>query len=267
MSNSSSTYGPVLAETQRPAIRFLVESALRALNSKAPSARPRTRDQWVGRLCQALMAEGDRDYQSVIKALIASGVRPEDVYQSYVPSAARFLGELWVSDRASFVDVTIGASRLQSLFRSNDLDLMARAEDRSIPLGQSVLMVMPEYEQHALGAFVIADNLRRHGLWVHMAIGLKDAELAELIRTSRFAMIGISLATRATVEKTTGLVDYIRSQVEYVPPIVIGGRVVNEDETAVMRTGADFAVKTAREAIERCGLSSVAEAIPFAGIK
>jgi len=259
--------GPGLAEIQRPAIRFLVESALRTLNSKAASAQPRTRDQWIGRLCQALMSETDGDYQSVVKALIATGVDPEDVYQSYVPSAARFLGELWVSDRASFVDVTIGASRLQSLFRGNDLDVSARAADRLVPLGQSVLMIIPEYEQHALGAFVIADNLRRHGLWVHMAIGLKEAELADLIRSSRFAMIGISVATRVTLEKTTGLVDYIRSHVDYLPPIVVGGRVVEEDETAVMRTGADFAVRTAREAIESCGLSSVAEAIPFAGIR
>ncbi len=267
MQKSTPPNGPGLVETQRPAIRFLVESALRTLNSKVVAAQPRTRDQWIGRLCQALMSETDGEYQAVINALIATGVDPEDVYQSYVPSAARFLGELWVSDRASFVDVTIGASRLQSLFRGSDLDVASRLADRSIPLGQSVLMVIPEYEQHALGAFVIADNLRRHGLWVHMAIGLKDSELADLIRSSRFGMIGISVATRATVEKTTNLVDYIRSQVDYLPPVVIGGRVVDEDETAVMRTGADFAVRTAREAIERCGLSSVAEAIPFAGAR
>jgi len=182
------------------------------------------------------------------------------------PSAARFLGELWVSDQASFVDVTVGASRLQGLFRQKESDVIARWADRSIPLGQSVLMVIPEYEQHALGAFVAADNLRRHGLWVHMAIGLNKRELAELVGSSRFAMIGVSVATRNSVEKTTELVDYIRSHTDYVPPVVIGGRAVEEDDKAVLRTGADFAVKTARDAIEKCGLSSVSEALPFSGI-
>ncbi|MEO1140396.1 MAG: cobalamin B12-binding domain-containing protein [Pseudomonadota bacterium] len=212
------------------------------------------------------MSESDSSYQSVIASLIASGVSSEEVFQAYIPSAARFLGELWVSDQASFVDVTVGASRLQGLFRAKDTDVMARWVDRSIPLGQSVLMVIPEYEQHALGAFVAADNLRRHGLWVHMAIGLNHAELADLIRSSRFAMIGISTATRNSVEKTTELVDYIRSNADYVPPIVIGGRAVDEDDKAVLRTGADFAVRTAREAIEKCGLSSVSQALPFSGI-
>lgn len=255
-----------LADTQRPAIRFLVESALQTVISNTASTEPRTRDEWIGRLCEALMSDSDSSYQSVVASLISSGVRSEDVFQSYIPAAARLLGEMWVSDQASFVDVTVGASRLQGLFRAKESDVMARWADRSIPLGQSVLMIIPDYEQHALGAFVAADNLRRHGLWVHMAIGLNKRELAELVGSSRFAMIGISVATRNTVEKTTELVDYLRSNTDYVPPIVIGGRAVEEDAKAVQRTGADFAVKTAREAIEKCGLSSVSEALPFSGI-
>lgn len=266
MDKSSTKKGSGLAESQRPAIRFLVESALRTVMSNAVKAEPRTRDEWIGRLCEALMSESENSYQSVIASLIASGVSSEEVFQSYVPSAARSLGELWVSDQASFVDVTVGASRLQGLFRNKNEDVISRWADRSIPLGQSVLMIIPEYEQHALGAFVAADNLRRHGLWVHMAIGLNHSELAELVGSSRFAMIGISVATRNSVEKTTELVDYIRSNTDYVPPIVIGGRAVDEDGKAVLRTGADFAVRTAREAIEKCGLSSVSEALPFSGI-
>ncbi|MEM7074674.1 MAG: cobalamin-dependent protein [Pseudomonadota bacterium] len=266
MERSQYTNGHGLADAQRPAIRFLVESALRTLNSKVVTSEPKTRDQWISRLCQALMSESEADYMSVIRALKSAGVTSEEVFQSYVPAAARYLGELWVSDRASFVDVTIGASRLQGMVRNSESGSSARWSDRSIPLGQSVLMIIPEHEQHALGAFVAADNLRRHGLWVHMAIGLKEPELVELIRSSRFAMIGISAATRPSLDKTTGLIDYIRTQIDYVPPIVIGGRAVDEDSNAVRRTGADFAVKTAREAIEKCALTSVSEAVPFRGI-
>lgn len=233
--------------------------------SNATHAEPRTRDEWIGRLCEALMSDSDSSYQSVIASLIASGVSSQEIFQSYVPAAARSLGEMWVSDRASFVDVTVGASRLQGLFRDKRSEIGPLWQDRSIPLGQSVLMIIPEYEQHALGAFVTADNLRRHGLWVHMAIGLTHAELADLAGSGRFAMIGISVATRNSVEKTTELVDYIRSNTDYVPPIVIGGRAVDADPKAAMRTGADFAVRTAREAIEKCGLASVSEALPFSG--
>lgn len=262
---SSDRKGQGLSKTQQPAIRFLVESALRTVISNTARSEPRTREQWVERLCEALMSDSDSSYRAVISSLMANGVSSEEIFQSYIPAASAYLGELWVSDRASFVDVTVGASRLQGLFRGKQADSPGRWSDRSIPLGQSVLMVVPQYEQHALGAFVAADNLRRHGLWVHMAIGLTREELAELSGTRRFAMIGISVATRNSVEKTTELIDYLRSNANYMPPIVIGGRAVEADPKAVSKTGADHAVRTAREAIEKCGLSSVAEALPFTG--
>lgn len=262
--SSSDDYG--LYDHQRPAIRFLVESALRTVMSNAANQEPKTRDEWTTRLCEAVMSETESSYHAVIAALIASGATQDEVFQSYVPSASRRLGELWVSDKASFVDVTVGASRLQSLFREHKQEHSTRWNDRSVPLGQSVLVAIPEFEQHALGAFVAADNLRRHGLWVHMSIGLTNAELSELVSQNHFAMVGISIATPNAVEKTANLVDHLRANTDHTPPIVIGGRMVEEDEGIVSRTGADFAVKTAREAIEKCGLSRVAEAIPFNGI-
>ncbi len=266
MDDASSNRESGFSETQRPAIRFLVESALRTVMSNAANREPRTREDWIRRLCEALMSEAESSYHAVIAALIATGVKQNEIYQSYVPAAARYLGELWVSDKASFVDVTVGASRLQNLIRQREADGGHLWSDRSVPLGQSVLVAIPEYEQHALGAFVAADNLRRHGLWVHMAIGLKDAELAQLVNSQRFSMVGLSIATPNSVEKTTGLVDYIRSNSKHTPPIVVGGRMVEQNEKLVLRTGADFAVRSAREAIEKCGLSSVAEALPFSGI-
>lgn len=266
MDNTPSNPSSDMSDSQRPAIRFLVESALRTVMSNASNAEPRTREEWVGRLCEALMSETDSSYSSVVAALVASGVTQQEVFQTYVPAAARYLGELWVSDKASFVDVTIGASRLQRLFRENDETFSVRWTDRSVPLGQSVLVAIPEFEQHALGAFVAADNLRRHGLWVHMGIGMTNVELTDLISANQFGMIGISVATPNAIENTTALVDYIRTHTDNTPPIVIGGQIVQDDEKLAMRTGADYAVRTAREAIEKCGLSSVAEAMPFSGI-
>ena len=127
----------------------------------------------------------------------------------------------------------------------------------TIPLGQSVLMIIPTFEQHSLGAFVAADNLRRHGIWVHMAFALEAHEIAELITHNRFMMVGLSLATSGGVEKTTVLVEYLRAKIDHVPPIVVGGAVVVDRAQVQRRTGADFAVKSAREAIEKCGLSTV----------
>ncbi len=248
------------SDAQSPALRFLVESALKTVISGKAQSQPRSREDWVARLCDQLMSDSETSHQAVLSQLMATGVSSEELYQHYIPAAARKLGQLWLNDEASFVDVTVGASRLQALFRAR---AGGGALDRSIPLGQSVLMVVPQHEQHSLGAFVAADNMRRHGVWVHMGIGLNHAEIAELVATNRFSMIGLTAATWNSVVNATEIVDYLRSNVEGVPPIVIGGRAAAEKDKVVRRTGADHAVQSAREAVEKCGLVTVGGAALF----
>lgn len=244
-------------DPQSPAIKFLVESALRKIASDYVDRNPKDREAWIERLCDALMSDSETSHHGVIGALVATGVTSRQVYQDYVPEAARRLGEMWISDRASFMDVTLGASRLQALLRgandTGDVTMLGR----SIPLGQEILMVIPAFEQHSLGAFVAADTFRRHGVWVRMAIGMEAAELMALLRESRFSAVGLSLSTWKSVEQAGELIDYLRANVRSLPPIMVGGRVVAEGDDILDVCGADHAVRSVREAIERCGLATV----------
>ena len=243
-----------------PAMRYLVESALRQVKSSKESAGPRTRDEWVAALCEALMSDSEASHHAVLSSLIASGVTMEQIHQVFVPAAARYLGELWVSDDASFVDVTVAAGRLQSIFRARANEGEAGAGrwvDRTVPLGHSVLMVIPEFEQHTLGAFVAADKMRRHNIWVRMAIGLEMSELTNLISNNRFSMVGLTAASSKSVEKSAHLVDHLRSKADHLPPLVLGGSAVDDKVHVQRRTGVDFAVKSAREAVEKCSLACV----------
>ncbi|MEQ9261080.1 MAG: cobalamin-dependent protein [Roseovarius sp.] len=252
-------HGSGLEETQKPAIRFLVESALRKVLAGGSVNEPRGRDEWILHLCEALVSESDTAHQAAVAQLMANGISSEELLQDFIPAAARLLGELWVDDKASFVDVTVGAARLQALFRTQNQAGSGRALDRAIPLGKSVLMVVPEFEQHSLGAFVAADEMRRKGLWVHMGIGLDQRELAELIGGTRFSMIGLSLATWKSVEMVAEIVNYLRAELEAVPPLVVGGVAVEDKKKVVEESGVDHAVTTVGEALAVCGLQQVSE--------
>jgi len=267
MGKDRSTLGPAILPTQQPALRFLIESALRRVKSTKETDQPQGRDDWVVHLTEALMSSSETSHKAVLATLLSNGVRSDELYDYYIPAAARYLGELWVMDRASFVDVTVGSSRLQALFRNRFDGGAAVGQDRLIPLGQSVLMAIPDYEDHSLGAFAAADQLRRHGLWVHMGVGLKDYEIASLLESGRFSMVGISAATWNTLEKVTELVDYLRVNLECVPPIVLGGRVVSDPAKVEQRTGVDFAVKTVREAVEKCGLATVGTSLALEALR
>ncbi|WP_371227434.1 hypothetical protein [Roseovarius sp. 2305UL8-3] len=229
---------------------------------------PGNRDDWIAQLGDALLSTSEEAHQVTLSSLVAAGVTAEQLYHDYIPEASRYLGKKWVSDEASFVGVTTGAARLQALFHdrahaTNTQPLLGRGA----PPSGSVLMVIPDYEQHSLGAFVVADGLRRHGLGVRMAVGLSEAELTNILSERQFSMIGISLATWKSVESTAKMVAHLRATVDKLPPIVIGGRIVG-DRTSITRcTGADYAVKSIKEAIKRCGLATAAEVSPLAGVE
>ncbi len=252
-----------LEARQGQGIRFLVEQALRSVASTNQGARPRTRRGWIEQLCLALVSESETSHKAVISSLISTGVTQRELLDSFLPEASRALGEMWTQDQASFVDVTVGASRIQTIYRDYEEDAPERFLDRSIPLGQSVLMVVPEFEQHSLGAFVAADRLRRYGLWVRMGIGLNREELTKLVAQGRFSMIGFSVGSSNAVEKTTKIIDDVRTNTPDCPPVVVGGSIVEDTQLIERRTGADHAVRSIREAVERCGLTSVVNEIPL----
>lgn len=250
-------------QNQGAAIRYLVESALQEVVSVKRRSSPRSREEWIAHLCETLMSDSEASHHAAIAALMANGIGEAEMLQSYIPDVARHLGQMWVRDEASFVDVTVAASRLQQLFRSRPGGPPGDWQGRSIPLGHAVLMVIPQFEGHSLGAFVAADGLRRHGLWVHMGIGLNGPELAEMASSGRFSMVGVTLSSPNSVEKAAELIDFVRHNGDRVPPIVVGGRAVKVVPDVAGRTGADHAVHTVREAVEKSGLSTAVASIGF----
>ncbi len=243
--------GTGLQTAQRPAIRFLVEAALRNVTRIRVTEAPTGRDDRVARLVEALTAPSEACHVSVVAALMARGVGRRELIDDYIPSAALRLGELWVADRASFVEVTVGAGRLQALIRDHASDLPPQPA-RGAPPPRSFLMIVPRFEDHSLGAFVAADQLRRLGVSVRMGIGLRREELVHLVERSGFSALGLTAATESTLEKAAELIEYLRSNLDHVPPVMIGGRAVRTFANVAELTGADHAVKTAHEALERC---------------
>ncbi len=206
--------------------------------------------------CEALIASDENARHEATARLIARGVKSERILDEYIPHAARLLGQWWVEDRIRFYDVTIGSARLQEMSRS--LGSRVGAVGTIIPLGHRVLMVVPESEDHCLGAFTAASQLRRYGLWVHMALNMTDEEVAYQVSQTKFCMIGLSGTGARSVRNLTSLVSHIRAVDETVP-IVIGGNVVNLDVDLKKATKADLITSNPREAVDFCDLTVMTE--------
>ncbi|MCF6446018.1 B12-binding domain-containing protein [Nereida sp. MMG025] len=235
----------------------LAERVLRTLavtRSSKPDAQSDARADFVLSLC---MAVGDFD-PNARKMWVAEamqlGLSATDICETYIPSAARVLGERWCTDQVSFADVTIGVARLQGMLR----DLMPEAELLSaMKVGKSpvVLMVVPEGEYHTLGAMVTARKLRRNGVSVKLIMDRPVAEVAALVEQVDFDAVMVSLSSGERLEVMRQFVLHIRKVAGDALPILIGGPVANEQVDVKSLTGADHVENDPIKALLSCGLT------------
>ena len=204
-------------------------------------------------LCDAVVTSDSAFSAALARLRSQHGLRDEDLVDCYIPAAACQLGTDWAENRRNFAEVTIGTARLIAAVR--DLGRRWTADGVADWRGPSMAMVVPEAEQHRLGAMIAATRFRRMGVSVQMLLGRPDAEVIARIRDGGFDLVSFSLATRDRVEQTRHLIQMLRRDVEDLPPLVVGGAVgVNADELKA-QLGADHVVSCPEEALRRCGVT------------
>jgi len=206
-------------------------------------------------LLDALTKPDDATYQQLVLQTITNGCTSDDLVDHFIPDLARQLGEGWCADSLSFADVSIGVSRLQQTVRRHG----AREEVDGLksPLGQRVLLVLPETEQHSLGTFIVANQMRRLGVWSQLVLGCGLDQICSLTEGQSYAMIGISVGAKNTLDQVEKMSNAIRrSGIE--APIVLGGATVTKDPNiSASDFGADFIANTTDDALTFCQIDTV----------
>jgi methylmalonyl-CoA mutase cobalamin-binding subunit len=204
----------------------------------------------------AAVCEADPGHRDAIMAeMSAAGISPDEIIDSYIPEAARLLGEAWCEDRASFTDVTIGVARLQGLLRElGDRRGDALSDARGSFDSPRIMVIVRQDSFHTLGALVAGAQLRRMGLSVRMVIGESDSEITMLARTRDFDMIMLSAAGCEDLALLGKLVKKIRVACSEATPIVLGGPILEAGPIAKTSIGVDFTTNDPCEALRLCGL-------------
>lgn len=239
------------AKPGAPPVGALAAAALALLAAKSPNGPDETFSARIEAFCEALTHRDPLRTRLYVSRLIAHGITTEQIYERYVPCAARRLGERWVDDSLSFADVSVGAARLQELTRS--LEGRHVEGGATIPLGFSVLIAVPSFEQHSLGAFIAAAQLRKLGLWVQVGVSVSPQELIRLAAGQRFSALGISAASRRSLDPLRNLVEKLRADSDFAGPIALGGAVTDLGEEVCNFTGVDFVTSDTRAFAEVCG--------------
>ena len=210
----------------------------------------------VATLVRAIVSPDLAEFEALRRGMRKARIVDAELVDIYFPAIARLLGNDWLDDRLSWVDVTIGMARLQALLHQIGLASAAPVG----PGAPSVLIVLPEGEQHAFGAQVLAVQLRRQGIAVHLQIGARPERLRALVRERHFDCALVSVACKERLEFCRKVVKSLHDGSLGQLWVTIGGAVLDQVSDARLLTGADAATNDPFEALSGAGRAGTGDA-------
>ncbi len=222
----------------------------RQTGQHANQARPYIR----GILDRRLTTKAHFNPSDALDELRAFRLSDEVIIDQYIPDAARAIGARWVQNDLSFADVTIASTRLQSLmieieYLNSDIHHLS---DRNL----EILFVACESEQHTLGTFVAAAQLRRRGVMVERLCGEPDNVIQNRMMTGNYDAILFSSSRSQDLEKIAELVRYANQHMPQAPIFVLGGIVLEKIGNVKRLTGVDLVTNDIDMVVSHCELRS-----------
>ena len=176
----------------------------------------------VQNFCDAIIAKNDHLQIELIETLIKRGVSLKTVYEVFIPEVAETLGNLWKESRLTFVEVSIGAQRLQRLSRIYEKRYLGPMYVSSE--GPEILLILPKKEIHTLGLITASGIFKKNGANPFVAVGYSDQEIMNIINLKNFKLIGISVSNSENIPDCLRIGTKIRSYTSVSMPLVIGGQ-------------------------------------------
>jgi methylmalonyl-CoA mutase cobalamin-binding subunit len=175
-------------------------------------------------------------------------ISDSDLIDVYFPEVARYLGCAWVDDVAPFTDVSIGVARMQGMLR--DLGRAWTSNALADPSSATVLVVLPEGEQHSFGAMLLTGQLRRQGISVRLEVGTSREDLRRLAHDRSFDCAMISVACEEGIARCKEVVAALRQGSGGRLWIAVGGSLLERSTDLRARTGADMVTSDHLQALQ-----------------
>ena len=245
-------------ETARPAppdtvgVSYFASQVVSMLADRSSRTFSELREPLVKGLIAASLSGTKDAFSGLLSEVRRSRVTLAALADLYIPEAARRMGEAWADDEMPWLDVSIGVGRLQSLLREIGT---AWSADQAGDTGHgTILLIVPDREQHTLGPMVAMSQMRRYGVSVCLRIAPPFSELRNLMATRRFDGTMISVSTMDKLESVGKTVQFLKGIITKPCPIIVGGALLLKGVDAVALTGADFSSNDINQALELIGL-------------
>jgi methylmalonyl-CoA mutase cobalamin-binding domain/chain len=202
---------------------------------KAPMRGPITADE-VAEFGRLIIAHDAALGQTFVDTLILQGMALETLFLELMAPAARLLGDLWLEDRCSFAEVTVGLGRLQ-LILSERAPL---AWDDPGEAGRARVVLSPAPgEQHTLGMHIVAEIFRKAGFSVRTVLTAAATEVLQIVAEEHVDMVGFSVSNEHLLAPLAALISQVRERsVNRQVVVMVGGSPALQLDRNLKKVGA-----------------------------
>ncbi|MEL7097467.1 MAG: hypothetical protein AAGM84_01435 [Pseudomonadota bacterium] len=200
-------------------------------------------------LLRAIGSKGEFDPGATLEVLRGHRVPLDRIIDLYIPHAAHALGEMWTEDEIDFATVTVGVMRLQSLLGEASSEVFLQPNASHV---YRALIVVPQNEQHFLGALVAAAQMRRLGCETEVSFAEEQAALIQRARYDHTDMILFTCARASGLEPIGQSVLGIRNALTSPPVMAVGGALRVPADVVQETTGADLVTTDVKDVIAFC---------------
>jgi methanogenic corrinoid protein MtbC1 len=191
-------------------------------------------DEDKDHLCHLLISGGPNTGVAIMNDMVSSGLSRRDLYLKVLSPIARHFDTLWHEDRATFLGVSIAATRMQTFLFENGYPISPVVIRTN---RQAVFASLPG-EAHTIGVKMAADLQRSKGWDIHLVTNAPHNELLYEIERSPAGILGLSIASRASMGRLYSLVKALRISRPSLK-ILVSGSLVTEAEHQVQLLGVD----------------------------
>ncbi|MGC6398982.1 BLUF domain-containing protein [Sphingomonas sp. FW199] len=219
----------------------------------APRRHPKQRetptivDRYIRRMVQLALDGDDLRLDGLVLSLAEKDWGHETIISLIIEPAARALGDAWLADECTELDLTIGLSMLQLAGHAAHYHASGKP---SGPNHYTILIASAPGEPHGLGSSLLVDQFLDAGWQVDLAFpDSEEALINQLGDQQPDAMdIGLSeaLARGHGMDRLRTAIEHARQVATGHPTVIsVGGRIFAEAYATAASVGADHARRSA----------------------
>lgn len=233
------------------AFRDLAREVMSQLSKRPGPAQPGVpRRDVLDFLAARMLARDSFDCAAVLDDLRAFNLNDRTIIDCYIPAAAERIGEAWVQSDLGFAEATIASVRLQSLLSEIVYSSPDCAAVRDTPI--DALVVTLSGDQHTLGGFVAAAQLRRRGASVEISCGETPSGIEDRVIGGDYDVIMFSCSRTRDLETIAQVIKNIRHRAPSAPVFALGGLVLGICRNIDRLTKADVVTSDIDQVVKSC---------------